>query len=645
MNISSLSQQLNISVKELRQRASEAGFNISPRARKIDNILANKIITSLQPQTVIKKEAAAAALAKKIKVGEVISVRDFAGILGLPATVVIKSLIDNGVMASLNEQIDFDTASIVGGEFGFEVEIEKSTTSNLGTVAEILAKEKEEDRVTRAPIAAVMGHVDHGKTKLLDTIRKANVMATESGAITQHIGAYQVEYKSKPITFLDTPGHESFAAMRARGANVTDIIVLVVAADDGVKPQTLEVINRAKLTKTPLIVAINKIDLPDANQELVKKQLADAGVLPEEWGGKTVFVPISAKQNIGVDKLLEMILLLAEVEDFKANPSGTTAGTVIESHLSKTQGPVASVIIQNGTLKISDFVAAGAAFGKVRNMIDEHGKSKKIATPSTPVRITGLSSLPEVGDILLTFSSVPEAQNKAKLAMLTQRAKRMAYKTGISADSENQQLNLLIKADTNGSLEAIEQELQKLENKDVVIKIISKGIGDINDTDILDAESGKATILGFHNKISPQAQALAKQKKVNVDIYQIIYELTEDVTSAILDLILPEVEQIIIGEAKILAVFATEKSSMIIGGVVKKGKIDLNKKFVVLRAGEEIGTGKISELQHNKIDAKEVIEGKEFGMRVSTKVKIAKSDILRVIEEKIKEKKLRSSAK
>jgi len=332
---------------------------------------------------------------------------------------------------------------------------------------------------------------------------------------------------------------------------------LVVAADDGVKPQTLEVINRAKLTKTPLIVAINKIDLPDANQELVKKQLADAGVLPEEWGGKTVFVPISAKQNIGVDKLLEMILLLAEVEDFKANPSGTTAGTVIESHLSKTQGPVASVIIQNGTLKISDFVAAGAAFGKVRNMIDEHGKSKKIAIPSTPARITGLSSLPEVGDILLTFSSVPEAQNKAKLAMLTQRAKRMAYKTGISADSENQQLNLLIKADTNGSLEAIEQELQKLENKDVAIKIISKGIGDINDTDILDAESGKATILGFHNKISPQAQALAKQKKVNVDIYQIIYELTEDVTSAILDLILPEVEQIIIGEAKILAVFAT----------------------------------------------------------------------------------------
>jgi len=644
MNINSLSQQLNISVKELRQRISEAGIKLSPRARKIDNVLANKILTALAPKPSQQaQQAAQQAGPVAVKIGRTISVRDFASALDRPVTEVIKALISNGVMASMNEQIDFDTAVVAGADLGFEIEEDTETTTAQGNVQEILSHEKPEDMQHRAPIVAVMGHVDHGKTKLLDTVRKTNVIDTEAGAITQHIGAYRVTYKEKKITFLDTPGHESFAAMRARGANVTDIIVLVVAADDGVKPQTLEVINRAKITKTPMIVAINKIDKPDANPQLVKSQLAEAGVQPEDWGGKYIFVDISAKQNLGVDKLLDMILLTAEVEGFKANPKGTTVGTVIEAVLSKTQGPTATVLVQNGSLKVGDIVAVGAAYGRIRTMQDELGKNVKIANPSTPVRITGLSDLPEVGDILLVYENVKDAQGKAEVQRRAKSAKRLAYKTGISADVDNQQLNLVIKADTKGSLEAIQQEISKLENQDVEIKIISQGIGDINETDVLAAESGKATLIGFHNKIIPAASKLAKQKNVNIDIYQIIYELTEDLTKAILAMILPEVEYVTFGAAKILAVFATEKNQMIVGGKVKEGRLKVDRKVQIWKGDKQVGSGKILELQRNKLPSPEVEAGSEFGTKISTTYKISKGDELRIVEEKIKEKKIRKT--
>lgn len=394
MNIASLSQELNISITELRRKMAEAGFRVSPRVRKINNVLAREILEKLKPKP--KTAAPVVSQPKKVTIPPVIAVRDFAVLLGLPASVVIKSLIQNGVMASLNEQIDYDAAAVVAHELGFTAEESKEAAFGVETVVDVLARQKSESLKPRPPIVAVMGHVDHGKTKLLDTIRSTNVIDTEAGAITQHIGAYRVEVpfkhgikseegeipretlrddsarKTRVITFLDTPGHEAFAAMRARGANVTDIIILVVAADDGVQQQTLEVINRAQLTKTPMIVAINKVDKPEANPDLVKKQLAEAGVVPEEWGGKTIFVSISAKQNFGVDKLLDMILLTAEVSEFKADPEGEVVGTVIESRLSKTQGPTASVIIQNGTLHIGDIVSVGAGYGRVRVLQDEN---------------------------------------------------------------------------------------------------------------------------------------------------------------------------------------------------------------------------------------------------------------------------------
>lgn len=643
MNISSLSQQLNISLPELRHRMRQAGFRISPKARKIDNRLAREIIEKLKPKPKVSGPVAPIQL-KPISLPPVIAVRDFATVLGLPVTTVIKSLITNGVMASLNEQIDYDAAAVVASELGFEPTEEKTAAVDAGTVGQIVASEPEDKLVTRPPMVAVMGHVDHGKTKLLDTIRSTNVMATEAGAITQHIGAYKVQYKGKSITFLDTPGHEAFAAMRARGANVTDLIILVVAADDGVKKQTLEVINRAKMTKTPLIVAINKIDRPEANPELVKSQLAEAGVMPEEWGGKNIFVPISAKQNIGVDKLLDMILLTAEVENYRANPAGATIGTVIESHLSKTQGPIASVIIQNGTLKVGDSIALGAASGKVRTLEDENGKTLKFAGPSTPVRISGLSGLPEVGDILRSYADIQSAQTEAKRVLLSRNAKRLAYKTGIAADMENQQLNLILKADVQGSLEAILQEMQKLENQEVKIRVVAQGVGDINESDVLSAESAHATVIGFHNNVLPSAARLAKQKKINIDIYEIIYELTEDITRAILSMILPEVEQIIVGRAKILAVFRSEKDYMIVGGVITEGQMIAERKVSIMRGDRKIGDGKITELQQNKLAAKLVEAGREFGMKLSTKTKVEKGDFVQIVEERMKEKKLKKIA-
>jgi len=640
MNIATLSQQLNIPVSELRRRMHEVGFRVSPRARKINNMMARDVLEKLRPK-VHQEVSTGPVVLKQVKISPVVTVRDLAQLLDKPVTVVIKSLIQNGVMASMNEQIDFDAAAVVASELGFEATEEKSEGLTVGTVADIMAGELPENLLPRPPIVAVMGHVDHGKTKLLDTIRSTNVIDTEAGAITQHIGAYKVNYKGKAIAFLDTPGHEAFAAMRARGANVTDIIVLVVAADDGVKKQTLEVINRAKLAKTPLVVALNKIDKPDANPERVKSQLAEAGVAPEEWGGKTVFVPISAKQNIGVDKLLDMILLTAEMENYRANPSGKPVATVIETRLSKTKGPVATVIVQNGTLKIGDAVLVGGAFGRVRIMEDEKGRAQKTAGPSTPVRISGLSGTPQVGDLLQVFSDIREAQEAARKTLQSRSAKRLSIKTGIAADSENRQLNLIIKADTQGSLEAITQELDKLENQDVKIKIVSSGIGDINESDVLSADSGKATLIGFHNAVLPAAARLAKQKNINIDTYDIIYELTEDLTSAILNLVLPEVEEVIIGQAKILAVFITEKDYMIIGGTVQKGKLTVGKKARIMRAEKQIGECKITELQRNKMAASEVEEGSECGMKITSKIKVEKGDYLVIIEEHLRDKKLK----
>jgi translation initiation factor IF-2 len=641
MNLSSLSSQLNMSIPELRQKAFAAGIRISPRANKIDNYLAKQIIDALSEKKVETKPQAPREPVK-VTLPSFVKVREFADILKLPVTDVIKALIQNGIMATINEEVDFDTAAIIAQDLGFEVESEASseTTIGAGLLQETLAAENDDDKKPRPPIVAVMGHVDHGKTTLLDAIRKTNIVDRESGGITQHIGAYQVKKNGKTITFLDTPGHEAFVEMRARGANVTDLIVLVVAADDGVRPQTIEVINRAKFTNTPLIVAINKVDKETANTVRVKQELAEYGVLTEDWGGKTVAVEVSAKTNIGIDQLLEMILLTAEVEDFKANPNGATLGTIIESNTSLGKGAVATVIVQNGTLKVGDVIVAGPSFGRIKSLEDEHGRKLKAATPSMPVQISGFSEVPEVGDILKKTETLEEAKSIAFTAQKKQRSHRLQGAHGLQGDTTTKTLNLIIKADVAGSLEAIKQSILKLKNDEVKINILSDAVGEINENDVLLASNSKGTVLAFRVKTNPKAINLAKQKKVAIDSYEVIYELLEDVTSAVIKMFTPELEKVSFGRGKVLAIFRTEKGLMIIGGRVNEGELRKEKPVAIWRNDEEIGRGEILDLQQNKVVVKSVTANNEFGMKVKTGVKLQEGDILESFEENLKQKTL-----
>jgi translation initiation factor IF-2 len=643
MNLSSLSSELNISIQDLRSKARAKGFYIADRANKIDNFLANKILEALKPQPVVDPNAAPVER-KQVKLPSFIKVRDFALLLNLPVVTVIKELIKNGIMATINEEVDYDTSAIVAQDLGFDVEADQDSNKKeigLGFLNEILSGEKEETLKARPPIVAIMGHVDHGKTTLLDTLRATKVAEGESGGITQHIGAYQLKKNGKTITFLDTPGHEAFSEMRARGANVTDIIVLVVAADDGVRPQTLEVINRAKFTNTPMIVAINKIDKPEANVMKVKQELAGHNVLTEEWGGTTIAVEISAKKNMGIDTLLEMILLTAEIENFRANPNGKTVGTVIESRVVQGKGSTASVIVQNGHLKVGDIIAAGPAFGRVRSLEDESGRKLKEAGPSTPVQISGFSEIPQVGDILQTLTSLDEAKQIAFHAQkLTQSHRITASRQRLEGDVETKTLNLIIKADVTGSLEALKQSIAKLKNDEVKINIISDGVGEVNESDVLLASSGKSAILAFRAKVNPKAINLAKQKKVVIDSYDVIYELLEDVTNAVIKMFTPELEKVVHGKAKILAIFRTEKGEMIIGGRVEEGDIKKMGQVMIYRAGEELGRGEPMELQQSKVMAKSVEAGNEFGMKLKTSVKVEAGDVIESFEEKIKPKTL-----
>lgn len=641
MNLSSLSSELNMSIQELRMAAKAKGFYIPLKANKVDNRLAKEISNALKekPKTVSQTNG----VPTKISLPAFIKVRDFAELLKLPVTDVIKTLIKNGVLATINEEVDFETATIIAQDLGFEVEQEQNhnqQTFGLGYLEEQLAGEKEETLQTRPPIVAVMGHVDHGKTTLLDAVRTTHVAEGESGGITQHIGAYQVKKGDKTITFLDTPGHEAFVEMRARGANVTDMIVLVVAADDGVRPQTVEVVNRAKFTNTPLIVAINKIDKENANPMRVKQELAEHGVLTEDWGGTTIAVEISAKQNKGIDQLLEMILLTAEVENFRANPVGKTLGTVIESHVSQGKGAESTIIVQNGTLKVGDIFVVGSSFGRVKSLEDDKGKKLKTAGPSTPVSISGFSELPEVGDILQTTETLEEAKAIALVAQKMKRTRRLSTGGTLQADTKSKALNLIIKADVAGSLEAIKQALAKLKNDEVKVNIISEGVGEINESDVVMASNTKASVISFRSKTNPKAINLAKQKKITIETYQVIYELLEDITSAVVKLFTPEYEKVSFGRGKILAIFRTEKGLMIVGGRAEEGELRKNKPVCVWREGVEMGRGEMLELQHNKIAVKEVNKGEEFGTKIKTSIKIEVGDVIESFEENLKQKSL-----
>jgi len=661
MNVTALARKLKIPTKELLEILPMVGFDIGKRAIKIDDRQAQRVIEqwsqllakykSLTEEEVEEEEVVESKSEeqKQIPISSTIRVKDFAEKLKLPLPKVMAELMKNGVLSSMNEEIDFDTAAIVGEELGFSIiedkktgeEKEKTTSEKL----ESLLNEDDKDKLQgRPPVVVVMGHVDHGKTKLLDAIRKTNIIEGESGGITQHIGAYQATRKNKLITFIDTPGHEAFTTMRSRGARVADIAILVIAADDSIQPQTKESIKIIKSAGLPMVVAINKIDKPDANPEKVKQDLATLNLTPEEWGGKTITVPISAKQGTGLDDLLEMILLVAETEkeQIMANPDRLAVGTIIESHVDRGEGPVATVLIQNGTLKAGDLAeVTGTFYGKIRAMKNFKGEDVTEALPSMPVKILGLKAAPSVGDILQVQENI-DRKSRVKKYQLRQQATDYTKPTEVKKDKnqEIKSLNLVLKADVLGSLEAIIASLTKIEHAEVAINIIAKGLGNINESDIKRAEAAKAVIFGFHVKPTQDADDLAREKKVEIKLYEIIYKLLEDAKDRLERLLSPEVIKTELGRLKALAIFHKENKSMVVGGSVTKGKILPGAKVDVFREKQKLATGTITQLQVNKVDVNEATQGQECGLKYEGKAVIEEGDTLEVYQEEVKDKKL-----
>jgi len=589
--------------------------------------------------------------AKKIKLPAVITVKKFGEILGLPVSSVITELMKNGILATINEQIDFETASILAQDLGYIVEeeiLEEGEKMTLEKLLELLKKEKEsgENLQPRPPVVTILGHVDHGKTTLLDSIRKTNVVAKESGGITQHINAYQVKKKGKLITFVDTPGHEAFSAMRERGVSIADIAVLVVAADDGVRPQTKEVIEYLLAKKIPTIVAINKIDKPEANVQKVKKELGDNGILLEDWGGQVLSAQVSAKKNIGIDDLLENILLLMEVEDFRADQKKSALGIVLESHLDPQKGPVSTVLIKTGTLKEGQDIMAGSAYGRVRRIEDFTGKRMAEAGPSTPISLIGLNATSNTNDILQVASSKSAArarsaeigQIRGQAGEAGQLSAQKIYKT--IADEKIKKVNIILKADVQGSLEAIGQILGEIKSDEVAVDYIGTGIGNITESEVRLAQSAKASIFGFNVEITPVAKRMAETGNVEIKIYKIIYELVSDIKNRLEEMLSPEIERIDFGKLKVLAIFKTGKKDMIVGGKVTSGKVVQGSLVEVLRGDQIIGKGKIDNLQQNKVNTDEVKSGSECGITFLGETKIKEGDTLAFYKEDVKKKTL-----
>ena len=534
---------------------------------------------------------------------------------------IVKKLFMEGVMVTVNQEIDFDKAEEIA--LGFDIIAEKE--EKVDVIAELLKEdeEDEDDMVPRPPVVCVMGHVDHGKTSLLDAIRNTNVTRGEAGGITQHIGAYVVNIKGQKITFLDTPGHEAFTAMRMRGANATDIAVLVVAADDGVMPQTVEAISHAKAAGVEIIVAINKIDKPSANVERVKQELSEYELIPEDWGGSTIFVPVSAHTGEGIENLLEMILLTAEVSELKANPNREARGLVIEAQLDKGKGPVATILVQKGTLHVGDFIAAGACNGKVRAMMDDKGRRVKEAGPSTPVEILGLGDVPNAGEILMSFESDKEAKNFAG-AFVTENKSRLLEETKgkLSLDnlfdqiqaSDLKELPIIVKADVQGSVEAVKQSLTKLSNEEVIVKVIHGGVGAINESDVSLAATSNAIIIGFNVRPDTTAKQLAEQEGVDLRLYKVIYQAIEDVEAAMKGMLDPVFEEKVIGHAEVRQLFKASGVGTIAGSYVLDGTFQRNCKVRITRGEDQIFEGELASLKRFKDDVKEVRAGYECGL-------------------------------
>ena len=568
-----------------------------------------------------------------VQIGENIPVRELAEKLKCAPNEIIKELMVFGILANINQTLNFELAGKVADKLGFEVElfIEKSELDFTED-----EKDDAKDHVFRAPIVTIMGHVDHGKTSLLDAIRKTEVTKFEAGGITQHIGAYQAHIKGSPITFLDTPGHEAFTAMRARGAQVTDIVVLVVAADDGIKPQTKEAIHHAEAAGVPILVAINKVDKPDAKPDEVKKALADLGLLPEDWGGQTIYVEVSALKGTGIDNLLENLLLQAEVMELKANPLLRGKGVVIESKLDKGRGPVATMVIQSGSLKIGEPFIVGCYFGKVRALIDDKGKKIKKAIPSTPVEVVGLPDVPQPGDHFMVVQDEKRARQLSNLRLQQQRELQLAKSTRITMDDLHQQivegqikeLNLIIKADVQGSIHAVQEAFANLENREVRIKCIHDAVGGITESDVILASASNAIIIGFNVRPTDQAAKLAARDQVDVRLYSIIYDAINDMKQALEGMLAPKYKERIIGKAEIREVFTIPKVGTIAGCHVLSGKMERNLEARLIRDSVVVYQGKIASIRRFKDDVKEVAAGYDCGVSIDKFQDVKQGDVI-----------------
>jgi len=572
-----------------------------------------------------------------ISIPPTLSVKQLADLLQVSAVEVIKQLMRNGIMANINQAVDFDTAVVVAEHFGYKAkrqpiyaQIKRPVLTGGGKLS------------PRPPVITIIGHVDHGKTSLLDAIRQSNVIATEAGAITQHIGAYQVEVNSRKITFLDTPGHEAFTAMRARGTQITDIAVLVVAADDGVMPQTIEAINHARSADVPIVVAINKIDKPNANPDKVKQQLADLDLIIEEWGGDTVCVPISAKKKQGIDELLENLLLVADILELKAEHDCPAGGVVIEARLDKTRGPVATLLVQRGMLKPGDTIAISNTWGRVKAMFNELGKHLKKAEPATPVEVLGLNAVPRAGDSFNVVGNEREARmllekHKSTQQKVPTRAKTLSLSdlsTQISA-GQIKELNIILKTDVQGSIEPIRDSLEQLSDEKVKVRVIHSGSGSITESDVLLALASKGIIIGFNSRPEPGAQRLAETEGISIRYYNIIYELVKDVDKALKGMLEPTYTEVVEGQAEVLAVFDTGKKGKVAGVSVKEGRLRRDSLARVIRKGESIHESRINSIRRFKEDVKEIATGFECGIKIEGLADFQVGDIIQSYRQEI----------
>lgn len=571
---------------------------------------------------------------KTLIIPEQIKVSDFATKIKKPTAEIIKKLFLMGTVATINNEISFEDAEKIAE--GYDIILEKEIVKEKEEILINDFEDEESELKFRPPVVTVMGHVDHGKTSLLDAIRSAKVTSTEAGGITQHIGAYTVDINDKKVVFLDTPGHEAFTAMRARGAQATDIAVLVVAADDGVMPQTIEAINHAKAANVPIIIAINKMDKAGANPDRVKQELSEYDLLAEDWGGDTICVPVSAKSKEGIDLLLEMILLVAELQDLKANPNRTAKGTVIEAKLDKGRGPVATVLVQKGTLKVGDSIVAGTASGKVRAMIDDKGRKVKKATPSIPVEVLGLSEVPNAGDMMFCVADEKTARQIADIAKDKEKAQLYSSTARVSLTDLFEQiqqgavkdLNIIVKADVQGSVEAIKQSIEKISNDEVRVKVIHGGVGAIRESDIILASASNALVIGFNVRPDNMARAAAEKDKVDIRTYRVIYEAIDDITSAMKGMLEPKFEEQVTARLTVRQTYKVSNVGTIAGSYVDEGKINRNNDVRVIRDGVVVFEGKLGSLKRFKDDAKDVAAGYECGITIERFNDIKEGDVI-----------------